>query len=68
MFAPQVPPIDPTMPGLSVRDLRTRPIHASESGPATGEVQRHRDFQIRHSLEQLGRRALRDLGLERDAV
>jgi len=66
MFAPERPIIDPTIPGLSVRDLKERPIHASESDLERSH--RHRDFMIRHDLERLSRRALRDLGLERDAA
>lgn len=66
MFAFERPIIDPTIPGLSVRDLQARAIPASEG--ATDHGRRHRAFVIHHDLARLSRRALRDLGLDRDAA
>mgnify|MGYP006310800859 CR=1 FL=1 len=67
MTAPAPVPNDPTMPGLSVRDLARRAIDAV-SGAAGNDnrAKRHRDHVIRHDLARLDREALLDLGLDRD--
>jgi len=57
---------DPTMPGLSVRDLARRTLAAVQSA-ATGRHS-HRDFVIRRDLAGLDREILRDIGLDRGAL
>ncbi len=62
--------VDPTIPGLSGRDLIERTI---ESVPATGAAAggayraARRDFALRQGLSGLDRHQLRDLGIDRDA-
>ncbi len=63
--------VDPTIPGLSGRDLIERSI---ESAPATsaeaGGAYRaaRQDFARRQGLSRLDRHQLRDLGIDRDAT
>lgn len=60
---------DPTMPGLSVRDLCVRAMDAAQAaftGAATGR-ERHREFLVHHDLSHLNREILRDIGLDRNA-
>jgi hypothetical protein len=58
---------DPTIPGLSRRDIADRAVDsvASAANDSDGSA-RHRDFVIRHDLGRLDRQTLRDLGLDRD--
>lgn len=66
MTAPAPVPTDPTMPGLSVRDLTRRAIDAVGGLAGNGNgTKRNRDYVIRHDLARLDREALLDLGLDR---
>ncbi len=62
--------VDPTIPGLSGRDLIERTI---ESVPATGAEAggayraARKDFALRQGLSGLDRHQLRDLGIDRNA-
>jgi len=62
-----LPVTDPTIPGLSVRDLTGRAADAMQTflNGATPAV-RHRDYLIRHDLAHLDVEALQDIGLDRD--
>ena len=62
--------VDPTIPGISGRDLVERAIEAtqvafSESSNAFRAA--HRSFALRKGLSGLDRHQLRDLGIDRDA-
>jgi hypothetical protein len=59
---------DPTIPGLSVRDLARRAMDAV-GATVKGEraPDRHRDFVVRHDLARLNAEVLRDIGLDRNA-
>jgi hypothetical protein len=59
---------DPTIPGLSVRDLGRRAMDAV-GATVRGErgQDRHRDFVVRHDLARLNAEVLRDIGLDRNA-
>ncbi len=63
--------VDPTIPGLSGRDLIERTI---KSVPATGTEAggayraARKDFALRQGLSGLDRHQLRDLGIDRDAT
>ena len=62
--------VDPTIPGLSGRDLAGCAAHAIDPGVAgRGGVLAsvHRDFAIRKALADLDRHQLRDLGIDRGA-
>lgn len=59
---------DPTMPGLSVRDLARRALdlgYALFDGGREGRV--HQDFLVGHDMAHLDREILRDIGLDRSA-
>ncbi len=61
--------VDPTMPGISGRDLIERAIksvHAFRLGPADRNPART-DRALRQGLARLDRNLLRDLGLDRGA-
>lgn len=59
--------VDPSIPGLSARDLATRAVDAVQSVFVEGDERgRHRDYIVRHDLASLNREMLRDLGLDRD--
>ncbi len=63
--------VDPTIPGISGRDLIDRPIKSvqalyREAGSAYRAARR--DFALRKDLSRLDRRQLRDLGLDRGAA
>ena len=63
--------VDPTMPGISGRDLMERAIRSvqattGEAGNALRAV--HRDFALRRGLAGLDRRQLRDIGIDRDSA
>jgi hypothetical protein len=60
--------IDPTIPGLSARDLSQHAIDGIYSAEAPDSRSRHRDHLMRHDLMRLNRELLRDIGLERDAA
>lgn len=63
--------VDPTIPGLSGRDLIQRAVQTvaavctAKDSPAK---QAHRDFTIRHDLAHLDPRLLRDLGIDQNAA
>lgn len=62
--------VDPTIPGISGRDLVERAIEStqaafSEAGNAFRVA--HRSFALRKGLSGLDRHQLRDLGIDRDA-
>ena len=62
--------VDPTIPGLSGRDLAGRAAHAIDPGVAgRGGVlaSMRRGFAIRRALADLDRHQLRDLGIDRGA-
>lgn len=59
---------DPTIPGLSARDLARRAMDTAQAlfggeRPGSG----HRDFLIRHDMAHLDPEILRDIGLDRNA-
>ena len=67
--------VDPTIPGLSGRDLIERAIQAvqasvaqagTKAGAAAWMLRRER--AIRRDLAHLDREILRDIGLDRDAI
>ncbi len=63
--------VDPTIPGISGRDLVRRAAHAVQ--PIRGRAGRaiaaaRRDFAIRKALAHLDRHQLRDLGLDRNGL
>jgi uncharacterized protein YjiS (DUF1127 family) len=63
--------VDPTIPGLSGRDLLRGTGHAIQAtcvraGRAVAASRR--DFAIRKALAHLDRHQLRDLGLDRSAL
>ncbi len=63
--------VDPTIPGLSGRDLIERTIESVQAmGTEAGGAYRaaRRDFALRRGLSGLDRHQLRDLGIDRDAV
>jgi len=60
---------DPSIPGLSVRDLTDRASAAVETTfnfLKGGVAQAHRDYTIRRDLMGLDSESLRDLGLNRN--
>lgn len=57
--------VDPTIPGLSVRDVTA---HAIENVDPEAIGGRHRSFLLRKALARLDAEMLRDLGLGREAV
>ncbi len=62
--------VDPTIPGLSGRDLIARSIESvSATGAAAGGAYRaaRQDFTLRQGLSGLDRHQLRDLGIDRNA-
>lgn len=59
--------IDPTIPGLSIRDLVTRAADALQSSLA-GEnsfASRHADLAFRRALARVDSETLKDIGLDR---
>ena len=56
--------VDPTIPGLSGRDLLRR-AGSLLLQAARGQAALRRDLQIRQDLAHLDRNLLRDLGLDR---
>ncbi len=63
--------VDPTIPGMSGRDLIERAIESaqvpfSKAGGAYRAARRN--FALRKGLSRLDRRQLRDLGIDRDAA
>ena len=67
--------VDPTMPGLSGRDLIERAVQAVQAGVVQADTQARnaaralrRERIIRRDLAHLDRHVLRDIGLDRDAV
>ena len=62
--------VDPTIPGLSGRDLLERASQAIEARCASlAETYAcwRRDHRLRHDLARLDRQVLRDVGLDRGA-
>lgn len=66
--------VDPTIPGLSGRDLVERAVQAVQAGVAEAGRQAcgaartlRRERAIRRDLAHLDRQTLRDIGLDRDA-
>jgi uncharacterized protein YjiS (DUF1127 family) len=62
--------VDPTIPGISGRDLVERAIESaqaafSDAGSAFRAA--HKNFALRRGLSGLDRHQLRDLGIDRDA-
>lgn len=59
--------VDPTIPGVSVRDLATRAVDAVHLNSAAEDsfASRHTDFAIRRSLSRLDSEILQDIGLDR---
>lgn len=63
--------VDPTIPGISGRDLIERAIESAQatSGKADSAFRAaRRNFALRKGLSGLDRRQLRDLGIDRDAA
>ena len=67
--------VDPTIPGLSGRDLVERAVQAVQASVAEAGRQAcnaaralRRDRAIRRDLAHLDRHILRDIGLDRDAI
>lgn len=65
MRAPDLGFADPTIPGLSVRDLASRAADALQAPSAGNGKGRHRYYVLRHDLARLNQETLRDLGLDR---
>ncbi len=71
MTHPAIHFVDPTIPGLSGRDLIERSIESVQGtyGEAGGAYRAARnDFALRQGLSGLDRHRLRDLGIDRDAT
>ncbi len=63
--------VDPTIPGLSGRDLIERSIETVQAtGTEAGGTYRaaRQDFALRQGLSGLDRHQLRDLGIDRDGA
>jgi len=63
--------VDPTIPGISGRDLIDRPIKSVQTifHMASGAYRTQRaDFALRKSLSKLDAHQLRDLGIDRGAA
>ncbi len=63
--------VDPTIPGLSGRDLFERSIESVQAiGTDAGNAYRaaRQDFALRRGLSRLDRHQLRDLGIDRNAA
>lgn len=63
--------VDPTIPGLSGRDLIERTIKSVQATSAeAGNAYRaaRQDFALRRGLAGLDRHQLRDLGIDRNAA
>ena len=63
--------VDPTIPGISGRDLTERAIESARAtgGEAGGGYRVWRkDFALRKGLSRLDREQLRDLGIDRGAA
>lgn len=60
--------VDPTIPGLSARDLSHHAIDNVHQGDTPDLHGRHRAHLMRHDLMRMNRELLRDIGLERDAA
>ena len=63
--------VDPTIPGISGRDMIEPAIASAQAIPgAAGGADRgaRQDFALRKGLSRLDRRQLRDLGIDRDAA
>lgn len=63
--------VDPTIPGISGRDLVERAVKSvqatyGEAGSAYRAARR--DFALRKGLSRLDRRALRDIGIDRNSA
>lgn len=58
--------VDPTIPGLSVRDVTAHAIETVDPESLGGD--RHRGFLLRKALARLDGELLRDLGLGREAT
>ncbi len=71
MTHPAIHFVDPTIPGLSGRDLIERSIESAQAtGAEAGGAYRaaRKDFALRQGLSGLDRHQLRDLGIDRDAT
>lgn len=60
--------VDPSIPGLSARDLSQHAIDSVDHAEAPGSADRHRAHLMRHDLMRMDRETLRDIGLEREAA
>ena len=62
--------VDPTIPGISGRDLIERPIKSTQATYSEGSAYRaaRKDFALRKGLSRLDRQQLRDLGIDRDVA
>ena len=63
--------VDPTMPGISGRDLIDRAVKSVQTSfGRAGDAHREtrRDFALRKGLSRLDRHLLRDIGFDRDAA
>lgn len=61
--------VDPTIPGLSIRDLVEKAANAVQTRlDRESLASRHRDFVVKRALAGLDRHQLRDLGLDRAAA
>ena len=63
--------VDPTIPGLSGRDLNERTIESVQAtGAEAGGAYRaaRKDLALRQGLSGLDRHQLRDLGIDRDGA
>ena len=70
MTHPAIHFVDPTIPGISGRDLIERPIKSVQATYGEGSAYRaaRKDFALRKGLSRLGRQQLRDLGIDRDVA
>ena len=63
--------VDPTIPGISGRDLiepAIRSAQSTQSGRGSAYRASRRDFALRSGLSRLDRGQLRDLGIDRGAA
>ena len=60
--------VDPTIPGISIRDLQEKPVARITTGSGPGPAILSTDLKIRRALSDLDSEALRDIGFDRAAA